>query len=419
MKTRTLINLITSFYWRMKAQNVVSVVLFIIAITTLNIALTFYLTTNNAANVLTKTYFEYKSIDVSQVQKVLSNNDLITMNQYKRPDYQTLANIRNKIGDYSIKPDYTMFFMNSTFTMFEEEIAMPQIVVHNNSNQIGINETFYRELAERFALTDETHHLNWVLNAPLYINEEIQYNITFVHSLTISFVFAEINYFSFPKIYIPQQIIDEVLGRYLLTENVTVASLLYNLPNDHTLTNRKYRLHFTNEQTYKTFLRISESYSAENSTYEISGDYYEKGMLFESLFVYLRLLVLIFLILVLIGVTLILFVVINSFIDKNKTQIALFELFHEKCTIASTTFSLINFVNFGFSFFSYPLTRVLIEILNKVVSNALGISTFLKFNNSLFLCIYLLLGMLSFFLLKIIAFIKLRKPLLTTLIAYD
>lgn len=416
MKVNIYFSLLKSFYYRMKGQNTITVIVFVISVLTVNAALSFYFTTLNIKEHVTKSFYEYKSINISEVRKVASNNDLITLNQYRRPQISTLVNIKTRIGNFEIKPDYRALLNEGTLRLFNQEVVRPEFVVHH-AQEIGINETFYNLLLQSFKINGKDLTFNYSLNSSIIFNEE-SFNISVSLPLNIQFIYEEINYFNIPKLFIPQQLVDTFLGEYSLDSNLTVADFIYLLPNDHQLTNRQFRLHFDDEVVYKTFIKNVLNINHEVS-YEFSGDNYEKAELFDALFTYLRLLVIIFLVLVMAGVFLITVMLTNAFVEKNKSQIALFELFNVNSPMPNVLFNVIYFFNYSLSFMSLPLSILIFKYFNLVINNVIGITNFLTFNYSFYILIYFLLGVMNFLLLTIVTKIKLRKPIISTLLAHD
>lgn len=416
MKLKLYYELIKSFYKRMAAQNIITVIIFIISNITTNTALTFYVATNNIKDEVAMSYFEYKSIGISEVRQVAANNDLLTLSQYRRPEIATLYNMMDRIGHFEIKPDYGAFLNNGRVEFLGLEVDRPEFVVHQK-NEVGINMAFYNVLKQNFAVDVSDLQLVYRLNEQIELADEV-FKIIINKQLTMTFIYEEINYFSIPKLYLPQNIVDNFLGDYYLAPNLTVANLIYNLPNDHALTNRRYRLHFQDEAIYKTFIRNVLKIDNEIS-YEFSGDDYEKGELFAALFSYLRILVIVFLVLVIIGVLLITVMITNAFIDKNKPQIALFQLFNDKSLLPYILFALIYFFNFGLSFMSKPLLLLIYKLANNVIWSVLGLRELFTFSNDFFLLVYAAIGILNLLLLLSVMLIKLRKPVLSTLLAYD
>lgn len=416
MKLKLYYELIKSFYKRMTAQNVITVIIFAISVITANTALSFYLATTNIKEEVAMSYFEYKSISIAEVRQVAANNDLLTLSQYRRPEIATLYNMMDRIGYFEIKPDYGAFLNNGVIELFGLEVVRPEFVVHQKS-EIGINTTFYNVIKEEFGIEDEELQLDYRLNEQIEVAEEVL-EISIHKQLPVTFIYEEINYFSIPKLFLPQNVVDEFLGNYYLADNLTVANLIYNLPNDHALTNRQYRLHFQDKTIYKSFIRNVLNIDAAIS-YEFSGDDYEKGELFSALFSYLRLLVIVFLVLVAIGVLLITIMITNTFIEKNKPQIALFQLFNHRSLLPYILFVLIYFFNFGLAFISKPLLLLIYKSANNIIFNVLGLKNLFLFNNDFYLFVYSAIGLLNIFLLFVTMLIKLRKPVLTTLLAYD
>lgn len=416
MKLKLYYGLIKSFYKRMKTQNIITVIIFVISIVTTNTALLFYLATNNIKEEVAMSYFEYKSINIAEVRQVAANNDLLTLSQYRRPEIATLYNMMDRIGHFEIKPDYGAFLNHGTIELFGREVTRPEFVVHQKS-EIGVNRAFYNVIKQNFTVDQTNFQLVYRLNEQIELAEEV-FKITISKALPVMFVYEEINYFNIPKLFLPQNVVDEFLGDYYLTNNLTVANLIYNLPNDHALTNRQFRLHFQDEAIYKTFIRNVLNIDSEIA-YEFSGDDYEKGELFAALFSYLRLLVIVFLVLVIIGVLLITVMITNAFIEKNKPQIALFQLFNYNSVLSYILFALIYFFNFGLSFISKPLLFLIYKLANNVIFRVLGLSQLFIFNNDFYLLVYAAIGILNFLLLISVTLIKLRKPVLTTLLAHD
>ncbi len=383
---------------------------------TLMLFLLFFSSSETLVTTLSESYLEHLSVDISMYEALPTNNALINVKSYKRPTIDYLHSIMKVTDVFTIRPDYSPLLQQKQLSILGKDI--PNVLITplgKSTNEIGINRAFYHELQKLVTVKDENILLNFYLKTALFIEEEeiiIDYHTHF----RVTYIYDEPSYFSIPKLYISQNIIDATIGNIFVKTGVTLNNYLLNLNDEHELTNYRYKCHFKNEEQKVKFMHIVDVVSNSERGIEVSGDYINKINSFTALYAYLSILMKLFLGFVIIGSVVIYVVVAHTSLLSILRQMALFAVLGANKMKLYEIYLFLIFINFILSLISFALLPSLTPVLGVMLYKVLGIYVTLNINYQL---LYLMISgnfLLLLILITIIFLINMRRPLLYLLI---
>lgn len=364
---------------------------------------------------LDQSYLEHLSVGISSYETLHTNNDLINVRMHQRPSMAILNSIMSHVGYFEIRPDYGLIFEQAEIMMFEKNLTMPSIAIHDiKTDEIGINRSFYNEILDHVQPFDELV-INLKIALFISINEVDRY-IHINEPLKISYIHDEAPFFMGPKLYLPQSMIDEKIGGYKLSHDVTINDYLLNLPNDHPYSGYQFLCHLESSVQKQRLISLIEDISNDKNGYVLTGDTVNKLQSIKAMFSYINLLVSIFLVLIVIGCTVVYVTIIHTSLLSSMRQMALLSIWGAKKGQLFAIFISLVIFNYllGLSvFFIFPS---LITMLNYLLSNFLRIPLFFSFKLSRILILVTSQFMILTFFYSLVFFVNNHKPLLYLLL---
>lgn len=416
MKIIKYFKLLGVFYRRNLSKNRLMVLFMAITNLILVIFLLFFASKDEIVYKLEKSYLEHLSLDVSNYSSVSTNNSLINVKTYKRPDLEFLSSIMENTGQFKIRPDYSLLFQSATFSAFEKELEPPQVIIHNiQTYNVGINQKYADEIFKAINVSSDQLFLKVEINYSLKIFEE-EISITFVDEMKVDYVYHEPTYLSSSKIYISQEYIDAKLGNYIVQEGVNLNNMLLNLAPDHPMTNYRFKLHVNDEFQKHTLLKIINDISDQNAGFEVSSDQIYKVESFRALYSYLEILINVFLVFVIVGSIVIYVVIAHTSLLSTLRQMALLSIIgatKEDLYFLYLILISINFICALGSIFIFP---TMLPSLNRLLYFIMHIEINLKIYFGTLLLVIISNYLLLITLVTIIYIVNIRRPLLYLLL---
>lgn len=388
-------------------RNFVMVILFLLTNIIAAMSFAFLFASQNLEVKMRQSYYEHLSVSVTSYVQTETNHKLINVKQYRRPEYNNLLSIMDYSGEFSVKPDYSYFFRYLSLSLFAKEIETPTFVlVADYSNSIYINRHFEEQIKKDFSLDQSLIGIDFSFN---YIFDEgIEINDEF--TLFISKVIDEPNYFASNKIYLPQNIVDEIIGNYFVNDS-KMANYIFNLPNDHHYTNFQYVLHFPNEQTYLKFINIITDSKTNEHGLELVADHLTKVLAISSLFDYLEIIIVIFLVITIIGVMTILIMIVSSLFIVTTRQSALLLFLGATKGDAISIFLSLVFKNYLLSSVYLLFFPKLMVVINNYIFEQFRIGNFFNLTVNNFVLMYFLIALFIFISTLFLMSVKFKRPL--------
>lgn len=416
MKIIKYFKLLGVFYRRNLSKNRLMVLFMAITNLILVIFLLFFASKDEIVYKLEKSYLEHLSLDVSNYSSVSTNNSLINVKTYKRPDLEFLSSIMENTGQFKIRPDYSLLFQSATFSAFEKELEPPQVIIHNiQTYNVGINQKYADEIFKAINVSSDQLFLKVEINYSLKIFEE-EISITFVDEMKVDYVYHEPTYLSSSKIYISQEYIDAKLGNYIVQEGVNLNNMLLNLASDHPMTNYRFKLHMNDVFQKQHLLKIINDISDQKDGFEVSSDQIYKVESFRALYSYLEILINVFLVFVIVGSIVIYVVIAHTSLLSTLKQMALLSIIgatKEDLYFLYLILILINFICALGSIFIFP---TMLPSLNRLLYFIMHIEINLQINFGTVLVVIISNYLLLITLVTIIYIVNIRRPLLYLLL---
>lgn len=410
------IKILNLFYKRNLAKNILLV--FFLNITNLFLVLfvLVYSEGPKIVRVFEESYFEHLSVDISLYQSVETNNDLINVKSYARPSLSYVQTYTAHTGQFSIRPDYSFFWQNSEVSIFNKTAETPQIITYSEPRQgVGINGAYLKVLQESSSVKPDDLTLKLRIDASFTVNEEV-IEVFVSQDLDVNFVFNEPNYFSTPKLYLPQGVVDKILGSFMISPGLTLNNFLLNVNASNELLSQKLRCHFKDKEQLETFIRISEDTKGTDSGLEISGDHIGKVESFKALYEYLNILIIMLLVFVVIASVVIYFVVAYTSLMSILPQAALLKLLGaKKGEIYLIFLSIITF-NFLLGLGGVILIKSVLPLISGLIYQILVLNLTFTLNFNLIFSIVSANYILLFLTVTVIFLVNMRRPLLYLLI---
>lgn len=381
MRFKLKLKIIKTLYIRNFGKNILISMLLITTNLIVILFLTFYTSGQSFLVKIPQSYYEYLSVDIEQNTQLPSNNELVNIKQTKRPAALLLNSMMTHTGPFVVKPTYSHFLENSTFSLYGKVIQSPHIIICNNeSNLVAINQTYFEMLQNEVQIENQSFDLAFKVLTSLIVNEqELLFEIN--EMLSVQIIVSEINYFAIPKLYLSQAYVDNVFGNTLLDDESTFEEYLLSLHDDHPLTNHRYRLHFPNEKTYFKFKKVINEISNEQTRLELIGDYIIKTATFTALFNYLNIIIVLFLIITLIGFLTITIIVGHTSINAITKQFALLKIFNARDSFLHRINFFIGVINYSWSLTVFLLTPIIIKLINVLIQEQIGVISLITRNN--------------------------------------
>lgn len=416
MKIRAFYNLVKVLYKRNFTKNTMIIIFMLV----INLVFGFYAIFKTSEAYLLKTlsqsYYEHLSVDVSFYESTNTSNALINVKKYKRPSIDHLYAFTDYTERLIVRPDFTKILANATLSCFDKSLPLPQFVVVNSSvASFGINRTFLDIINENINNSSESLALHFALQFTITENDEliqVEYNDT----LPIDFIFEEPAYFSAPKLYIPQEYIDQHIGSLFLFEGVTLNNYLFNIHSEHELSNYKFRVHFQDVAQKEKFMTIVSSSNTREEGIEVSSDEIFKVASFNALFSYLNILAQVFLVFIIIGSLVMHGIVAHTSLLALQKQMALLNIIGAQKIDLLILFLLLSFINFIIGLASLFLLPSFLPIFSYVFLVFLKINLKVVIDYSMLLLMVLSSGLILLLLLISLFLINMRRPLLYLLI---
>lgn len=404
------------FYKRNLSKNILLV--FFLNITNLFLVLFVLVFTEGPmiVTVFSESYFEHLSVDISLYQSVETNNDLINVKSYARPSLSYIQTYMAHTGQFSIRPDYSYFWQNSEVSIFGEVLDLPQIITYAEPRQgIGINEAYLKVLADNTNVNKDDITLKLDINSSFTVNEKVL-EVKVSEELDVNFIYSEPNYFSTPKLYLPQGVVDKILGSVMINPGLTLNNFLLNVNASNELLSQKLRCHFKDRDQLEKFTKITEDIKGENHGLEISGDHIGKVESFKALYEYLNILIIMLLVFVVIASLVIYFVVAYTSLMSILPQAALLKLLGaKKGEIYFIFLSIITF-NFLLGLGGVMLIPRILPLISALIHKILVLNLTFGLNFKLILTIVSGNYILLLLTITIIFLVNMRRPLLYLLL---
>lgn len=415
MKIITFLKVIFNLYKRNIKKNRLMVIFMIFTNLTLMLFFVFFASNEVLVDTLSSNYLEHLSVDVSLYESLPTNNELINVKTYRRPSIDYLNSMMKVIDNFTIRPDYSPLLREKNINILDKEVPNVLIIIlGGGKKEIGINTTLYNELQNLVSVKDEEILFNFYLKTTLFIEEEII--IDYHTQFPISYIYDEPTYFSVPKLYISQTVIDATMGSIFIKPGLTLNNYLLNINDDHELSNYRYRCHFKDEEQKQKFMMVVKAVSNSERGIEVSGDYINKIDSFTALYDYLNILMKLFLAFVIIGSIVIYVVIAHTSLLTILRQMALFAILGASKNHLYDIYFLLIFLNFFLSLVSYLIGPFLMPFLSLILYKLLGVYVPLTLNYTM---LFLMIGanfVLLFVLITVIFVINIRRPLLYLLI---
>lgn len=416
MKIITLSKVLSTLYKRNIKKNTLMVIFMIFTNISLMLFLLFFSSNEALLTTLSSSYLEHLSVDVSLYESQPTNNSLINVKTYKRPTIDYLNSIMRVTDNFKIRPDYSPLLADKTLFIFDKEIPNILItILGENSEEVGINRALYKELLKAASFSNEEIIIRFSLATTLFIDEE-ETKINYEHDFRITYIYDEPTYFSSPKLYIPQNMIDATLGSIFIKSGVTLNNYLLNLNAEHELTNYRYKCHFKSVAQKEKFMSIVHDVSTKEQGIEVSGDYISKVESFTALYSYLSILIKLFLAFVIIGSVVIYVVIAHTSLLAILRQMALFAILGAKSKDLYYIYLFLISINFLLSIVSFVLLPYFLPLLSRLLYKLLGVCVALTLNYKLLIFMISVNFITLLVILTVIFLINMRKPLLYLLI---
>lgn len=410
------IKVLNIFYKRNAAKNILLV--FFLNITNLFLVL-FVLVYSEGSKIITvfsESYFEHLSVDVSLYQSVETNNELINVKSYERPSLSYLQAYSTHTGQFNIRPDYSYFWQNSEVSLFGKTVDTPQIITYLEPRQgIGINGAYLKILKENSSVDEDDINIKLVINASFIVNEKV-IEVNLSENLHVNFIFDEPNYFSTPKLYLPQGVVDQSLGSLMISPGLTLNNFLLNVNASNELLSQKLRCHFKSSDQLSAFIKISEDVKGDDQGLEISGDHISKVESFKALYEYLNILIIMLLVFVVIASLVIYFVVAYTSLISILPQAALLKVLGAKKIEIYFIFLAITIFNFLLGIGGVILIPDILQLISRLIHYILNLNLIFTLNYNLVILIIGANFLLLLITITIIFLVNMRRPLLYLLI---
>lgn len=416
MKTKVLFRLFKVLYQRNLVKNMLMVSFMLITNLVLGFFIVFLQSESLIIPSLSTSYFEHLSVDVQSYERISSNNELIAIKKYKRPDINYLHNLMEHSGRFKIRPDYKEILSLSTLKLYEKELPRPLfIVVDNIKSGFGINNTYLDLIKNDITIEDNEFLLSLNLTFNITYEEE---DITFVieDELPIDFIFKEPKYFASPKIFIPQEYIDKTIGALPVKEGLSINNYLLNLSEDHALTNYKYRLHFDSVTQKEHVSSLLNAGNTKEQGVELSSDANNKVNSFKALYDYLNILVMVFFIFIIIASLIMHIIVAHTSLLALQKQLALLQIIGGSKSDLLLLFLALNLFNFMIGLLSLFILPLMMPVVSYFLYIYLNVAITIYINvKTIILLILINLVILITLIISLFLF-NTRRPLLYLLI---
>lgn len=416
MKIRVLFRLFSVLYQRNLVKNMFMVTFMLITNLVLGFFIVFLQSESLIIPSLSTSYFEHLSVDIQAYERISSNNDLIAIKKYKRPDIDYLHNLMEHSGRFKIRPDYKEILAGSSLKLYYKELPNPLfVVVDHIKSGFGINNTYLELLKNEIAIEETDFLLSLNLSFNIKYEEE---DISFVikDDLPIDFIFKEPKYFATPKLYVPQEYIDKTIGALAVKEGLTLNNYLLNLKDDNSLTNYKFCVHFISISQKESVSLLLKSGNTQDQGVELTSDAINKVNSFKALYDYVNILVMVFFIFIIIASFIMHIIVAHTSLLALQKQLALLQIIGGSKSDLLVLFLALSFFNFMLgllSFFILPIIMPLVSYvlylyLNVTITIFINVKTIISLIVvTLFILMTLIIGLFLF---------NTRRPLLYLLI---
>ena len=365
---------------------------------------------------LSASYFEHLSVDVQGYETISTNNNLISVKKYERPDITYLQNVMEYSGRFKIRPEYSKLLAGSILKIHDKVIPSPQyIVVDHIKNGFGINDVYLAMLKEEIEFESEFFFIDFSLNHKFTIDEE-EFEININDTLPIDLIFHEPKYFASPKLYLSQEYVDQKLGSYELIEGQTLNNYLLNIDNDHAATNYRFRLHFVDNEQKMIVEKLLKSATSKDRGIELTSDEINKVNSFRALYDYLNILVTIFFIFIIIVSLVMHGIVAHTSLLALQKQLALLQILGGTKGDLLSLFLGLNFFNFCLGLSSNFILPLILPLLSSVIFTYLNVSLIIILNWRIIFYMILISLLIVMILLITLFLLNTRRPLLYLLI---